>query len=193
MPLYKIDVLLQGIKVFSLLQFVVVFELFDRFLKYFGVLLYVFRELFAHFEIDLGGLVFGNVRHHILTLILQIGKHVGFIIEFHSKVAVLQSVTEAVFFYKDPLRNEGQFQQDVTLIYFIYFNLLNVLFLLVELVHVQLKFLRRWSLTLILITFNEFFIDLYKFCVVEGPVINGDGKSLRNNIFGGKEWMFLDL
>ena len=193
MPLYKVDVLLQGLKFFFLLQFVVVFELFDRFLKYFGMLLYVFRELFAHLEIDLSGLVFGNVRHHILTLILQIGKHVGFIIEFHSKVAVLQSVTKAVFFNQDPLRNEGQFQQDVTLIDFINFNLLNVLFLLVELVHVQLKFLRRWSLTLILITFNEFFIDLYKFCVVEGPVINGDGKSLRNNIFGGKERMFLDL
>ena len=173
MPLYKVDVLLQGLKFFFLLQFVVVFELFDRFLKYFGMLLYVFRELFAHLEIDLSGLVFGNVRHHILTLILQIGKHVGFIIEFHSKVAVLQSVTKAVFFNQDPLRNEGQFQQDVTLIDFINFNLLNVLFLLVELVHVQLKFLRRWSLTLILITFNVFFIDLYKFCVVEGPVVTG--------------------
>ena len=68
-----------------------------------------------------------------------------------------------------------------------------MLFLLVEFVHVQLKFLRRWSLAFIFVAFNEFFIDLNKLGVVEGPIVSSERKTLRNDIFGGKERMLLNF
>lgn len=188
----EIDVVLQWIKIVFSLQFVIIFKLLDRFLKYFGMLLNVFREFSTHLEVDLSRFIFGDVWDHIV-LIFQVGKHVGFVVKLHSKVTIFQFVTKAILFYKDPLRYKSQFQKDITLINFFNFDLFYVLLLLVEFVHVQLKFLHWWSLTFILVTFDEFFINLNKFCIIKGPIVNSDWKTLRDNIFGGEEGVFLDF